>query len=55
VRAQERSWRHTGRYLLHEIPEGRAMSIDTVEEFERAEVLVKSGFIVLPWLTSAVH
>ena len=49
VRTQERSWRQGGRYLLHEIPERRAMSIDTLEEFERAELLVKNGLITFPW------
>ena len=51
VRSQERSWREAGRYLLHEIPERRAMSIDTLEEFERAELLVKGGLITFPWLS----
>ena len=50
VRTQERAWRPNGKYLIYEIPELRAMSIDTVEEFERAEVLVKSGLIHFPWL-----
>ena len=26
------------------------MSLDTVEEFERAEALIKHGLIALPWL-----
>lgn len=50
VRTQ-REWRRSGRHLLHEIPEARAMSLDTLDEFGRAELLVKSGFITLPWLT----
>lgn len=49
-----RSWRQDGRHLLYEIPESRAMSIDTVEQFERAEVLVKSGRITLPWLSESL-
>ena len=44
-------WRQMGKHLLHEIPERRAMSIDTADEFERAEALVKSGIITLPWMT----
>ncbi len=48
-----RSWRQDGRHRLYEIPESRAMSIDTVEQFERAELLVKSGRIVLPWLSES--
>jgi N-acylneuraminate cytidylyltransferase len=48
-----RSWRQDGRHRLYEIPESRAMSIDTVEQFERAELLVKIGRIVLPWLSES--
>ena len=52
VRAQtERTWRAQGRHLLHEIPESRAMSIDTAEEFARAEALVNAGLITFPWLS----
>ena len=43
-------WRPYGRHLLYVIPELRAMSIDTLSEFERAEVLVTAGVIGLPWL-----
>lgn len=53
VRRQERSWRQTGRFLMYEIPELRAMSIDTAGEFERAELLVRSGLITLPWLSGS--
>lgn len=51
IRKQEHSWRQIGRHLIYEIPEFRAMSIDSAEEFQRAEVLVKSGIISLPWLS----
>jgi N-acylneuraminate cytidylyltransferase len=44
-------WRQHGKHLLYEIPERRAMSIDTAEQFERAEVLVKAGVIKFPWMT----
>ncbi|MBI3456370.1 MAG: acylneuraminate cytidylyltransferase family protein [Candidatus Rokubacteria bacterium] len=50
VRRHEGSWRAERRYLLYEIPESRAMSIDTAEQFERAEWLVTSGRIRFPWL-----
>jgi len=50
VRSQERSWRQTGRHLIYEIPESRAVSIDDAEQFERAELLVKGGLMTLPWL-----
>ncbi len=51
VRREAASWRRGGRHVLHEIPERRAMSIDTLDEFERADALVKSGVIHFPWLT----
>jgi N-acylneuraminate cytidylyltransferase len=51
VRREADSWRGRGRYLLHEIPERRAMSIDTAEQFEWAEQLVRRGLITFPWLT----
>ena len=50
VRTQEASWRRAGRYLIYEIPERRAMSIDTELEFDQAELLVKHGLITFPWL-----
>ena len=45
-----RNWRQSGRHLMYEIPELRAMSIDTADEFARAETMVKSGLIALSWL-----
>ena len=50
VRRQEGSWRHGGRYLTYETPERRSMSIDTADEFARAEVLITHGFLAFPWL-----
>ncbi|MBI4056106.1 MAG: acylneuraminate cytidylyltransferase family protein [Elusimicrobia bacterium] len=50
VRSQD-SWR-TGRNLLYETPELRAVSIDDLTQFQRAELLVTSGLIRLPWLKS---
>ncbi len=50
VEREPRNWR-VGRHLLYETPELRAMSIDTAAEFGRAELLVKSGLVVLPWLS----
>ncbi|MBI3011676.1 MAG: acylneuraminate cytidylyltransferase family protein [Candidatus Omnitrophica bacterium] len=54
VRRCEQPWRRSGRHLLYEIPEARAMSIDTVEEFGRAETLVNAGLIRLPWLDGSL-
>jgi N-acylneuraminate cytidylyltransferase len=53
VSDEERSWRNFGRHLIYEIPESRAMSIDSLEQFERAELLVTSGVIRFPWLDRA--
>lgn len=50
VRTEAHRWR-AGRHLLHEIPESRAMSIDTAEGFARAEALVSAGLIAFPWLS----
>lgn len=52
LRREPRGWQGYGRYVICEIPEFRAMSIDDIEEFERAELLVKSGLIKFPWLGS---
>lgn len=46
------SWREKGKHVLYELPEARAVSIDTIDEFRRAEALVGSGVIDLPWLDS---
>lgn len=53
VRSHPEGWRQQGRHVLYEIPESRAMSIDTLEQFERAELFVKRGFIHFPWLAES--
>lgn len=50
VRAHEEGWRGAGKHLMLPVPEGRATSIDDLEQFERMQVLVKGGAIKLPWL-----
>ena len=50
VRREGDSWRRHGKHIIYEIPEMRAMSIDSIDEFKRAEVLVQSGLIKFPWL-----
>ncbi len=50
ARAEPYSWLQKGKHLIYELPESRAMSIDTVDQFEKAEILVKSGLITFPWL-----
>ena len=49
VKSPTAEWRR-GRHLIYEIPEPRAMSIDDLEEFEMADLLIKHGRIHLPWL-----
>lgn len=43
-------WRNQGPHLLHETPDLRASSIDTLEQFQKTEALLRSGLIKLPWL-----
>ena len=50
IRRTSASWRDAGKHLMYEIPEFRAMSIDTLDEFRRCEVLVQAGLIHFPWL-----
>lgn len=44
------NWRGVGRHLMLELPERRTSSIDTLDQFERIEALIKAGLIDLPWL-----
>lgn len=53
VRRETRGWRPFGKHLVYEISEERAMSIDDLQQFERAEELVRSGQIRFPWLKTA--
>ena len=39
-----------GRYIGWEIPERRAIHIDTLEDIELAELLIAEGIVSLPWL-----
>ncbi len=55
VRSRPEEWRQAGRHVLYEIPERRAMSIDTEDEFTRAEMLVNAGFIRFPWLSKTTN
>ena len=48
---QGSSWL-TGRILMLETPEATAVAIDDLPGFERAEILVRAGFIQFPWLDS---
>jgi len=46
------NWRD-GDLLLQEIPESRAIHIDTIDEFEEASHALESGKVTLPWLSHA--
>jgi CMP-N,N'-diacetyllegionaminic acid synthase len=39
-----------GRHLMHEIPEARAIHIDDLNEFERADLMIKHGLLKFPWM-----
>ena len=51
IRSGESQWRRGKENLLFEMPEIRALHIDTADEFERAELLVKSGLVTFPWMS----
>jgi len=44
------NWRADGKHLLYEVPESRTVHIDTLEQFDRAALLIREGLIKLPWL-----
>ena len=44
-----RSWIE-GKLLLHEIPEERAIHIDDLAEFNRADLMIRHGLVRFPWL-----
>lgn len=48
------NWRG-GRNIMLELPERRTCSIDTLDQFERVEALVKAGLIELPWLKAGTR
>lgn len=53
VKREVQSWRR-GRLKVFVIPESRSIHIDTLDQFERAEALVRAGLIRLPWLEGEV-
>jgi N-acylneuraminate cytidylyltransferase len=50
IKAQPEGWRKSGRHLLYQTPDFLSISIDTLEQFQRAELFVKNGFVKFPWL-----
>ena len=53
VRSEIESWRAGRRHLMYEVPAARSLDIDTLEQFEHAEWLVREGKVGLPWLSQA--
>jgi CMP-N,N'-diacetyllegionaminic acid synthase len=49
VRQEPENWRR-GKLLMYEVPEARAIHIDELAEFEKAELLIRHGLVRLPWL-----
>ena len=50
ARSLPTAWLDEARHLGFETPESRSFSIDTREEFELIDALLRSRFIELPWL-----
>jgi CMP-N,N'-diacetyllegionaminic acid synthase len=48
------SWRREEPHRLVETPDLRAVSIDDLDQFRRAEALVSAGLIKLPWLEARI-
>jgi CMP-N,N'-diacetyllegionaminic acid synthase len=49
VRREPDNWRR-GKLLMYEVPEARAIHIDELAEFEKADLLIRNGLVRLPWL-----
>lgn len=53
VRGEAQSWR-AGRLVIYEVPEWRMIHIDTLFDLQRAEALIRSRLLALPWLDERV-
>lgn len=53
VRSAE-AWRGAGRHLMLEVPDERAVSIDDLAQFRKAEALARGGILPMPWLETQV-
>ena len=49
VRNESQGWRQA-HHLIYEMPEARAIHIDDANEFEKTDLLIRQGWIHLPWL-----
>jgi N-acylneuraminate cytidylyltransferase len=43
-------WRAEGRHKMLVVPDARAVSIDDLPQFDRAEALARAGLLPMPWL-----
>ena len=51
MRNNEEEWRGRGKHLVYVTPEFRSLSFDSIDEFDRGELMVKGGIIKLPWMS----
>lgn len=49
IRRETENWRSSP-HLIYEIPDFRAIHIDDINEFDRANLMINNGIIRLPWL-----
>lgn len=49
VRREKKEWRN-GKHLMHEFPDFSTISIDTLEQFQLTELMVRHGLVKFPWL-----
>lgn len=52
VRREADKWRDHGKHMIYEVPGTRAIHIDDINDFLRAEALIRQGVVCLPWLES---
>jgi CMP-N,N'-diacetyllegionaminic acid synthase len=52
VREEHATWQE-GRHLLWQIPERRAVHVDSAEDLELLELYIREGLLLLPWLDAS--
>lgn len=52
IRDLQGSWMD-GKNLLLEVPESRSIHIDDPDEFDKADLMVRHGYVKFPWLENA--
>jgi CMP-N,N'-diacetyllegionaminic acid synthase len=53
VRKEKQGWRQ-GHHLIYQMPEERAIHIDDASEFSKNDLLIRNGWIQLPWLEKSL-